>query len=160
MIAEALECLGGNGYVETYPMARLLRESPLNGIWEGSGTVTALDAVRALQRSPVSGEALLEEVGRAAGMTPSFDNAVTALKARMQAADPASARALCSLAARTLAASLLLRHAPAPVAALYCETRLVGHGDRVFGELPSGTPGPGALAALVADVTPDPARTA
>ena len=52
MIAEALECLGGNGYVETYPMARLLRESPLNGIWEGSGTVTALDSLRALHRSP------------------------------------------------------------------------------------------------------------
>ena len=62
VIAEALECLGGNGFVETFPMARLLRESPLNGIWEGSGTVTALDALRALDRSPASGEALLAEL--------------------------------------------------------------------------------------------------
>src|SRR5664280_539730 len=75
MIAEALECLGGNGYVESFPMARLLRESPLNGIWEGSGTVSALDAVRALDRSPACADALLTELGGAGGAHPAFDGA-------------------------------------------------------------------------------------
>jgi putative acyl-CoA dehydrogenase len=78
VLAEALECLGGNGYVETFPMARLLREAPLNGIWEGSGTVTALDAVRALGRSPECAQALLAELAGAAGGHPAFDSAVPA----------------------------------------------------------------------------------
>jgi putative acyl-CoA dehydrogenase len=151
MIAEALECLGGNGYVETYPMARLLRESPLNGIWEGSGSVTALDALRALQRSPGCGDALLDELAVAAGMVPAFDRTVDTLKDLLrQTADPATARRVSSLAARLLAASLLIRQAPGMVAELYCDTRLNGLGDRVFGELPTGYP----LGDLVASVTP------
>ena len=136
-IAEALECLGGNGYVEESMMPRLLRESPLNGLWEGSGNVTALDALRAL-RSPAAGEALLAEVSRAAGADPDLDRALTALKSLLGSADPLSARRLASLSARLLGASLLIRWAPAPVAALYCRTRLGQHGDRAFGELPSG----------------------
>ena len=126
VIAEALECLGGNGYVETYPMARLLRESPLNGIWEGSGTVTALDAVRALARSPAAVDALLDELATAAGVSSAFDAGAAALKDRLfGGADPAAARRIVSsLAARLLAASLLIRQAPAEVADLYCATRL------------------------------------
>ena len=93
MIAEALECLGGNGYVETFPMARLLRESPLNGIWEGSGTVTALDAVRAPAASPGSGDALLEEVGRRrrddAGLRPGGRPLKRALLVSVDPAQPA-----------------------------------------------------------------------
>jgi putative acyl-CoA dehydrogenase len=152
MIAEALECLGGNGYVETVPMARLLRESPLNGIWEGSGTVTALDAVRALQRTPGSGDALLDEVRKAGGVSAAFDEALSTLEHALSAGvDPARARTISSLAARLLAASLLIRQAPAEVADLYCATRLAGHGDRVFGELPAaGYP----LRAIVEAVTP------
>jgi len=138
MIAEALECLGGNGYVETFPMARLLRESPLNGIWEGSGTVTALDAVRALQRSPESGDALLDEVRRARGVSVPFDAALSTLERRLyRELDPAEARSLGSLSARLMAASLLIRQAPAEIADLYCATRLGSHGERVLGELPS-----------------------
>lgn len=141
VVAEALECFGGNGYLETFPMARLLRESPLNGIWEGSGTVTALDAVRALTRSPDSADALLADLDRAAGGHPAFDTHRAALAGLLRTdPDPATARHLCSLIARTLAAGLLIRHAPAAVADLYCATRLAGIGERVFGELPAGSP--------------------
>ena len=153
VLAEALECLGGNGYVETFPMARLLREAPLNSIWEGSGTVTALDAVRALGRSPECAQALLAELAGAAGGHPAFDSAVRELTGLLrQPPDPATARRLCSLTARTLAAGLLLRHAPAPVAELYCATRLGWSGDRVFGEVPPGT----ATAGIVESITPSP----
>ncbi|ACV80713.1 acyl-CoA dehydrogenase family protein [Nakamurella multipartita] len=153
VLAEALECLGGNGYVETFPTARLLREAPLNGIWEGSGTVTALDAVRALGRSPECAQALLAELAGAAGGHPAFDSAVRELTGLLrQPPDPATARRLCSLTARTLAAGLLLRHAPAPVAELYCATRLGWSGDRVFGEVPPGT----ATAGIVESITPSP----
>ena len=122
-------------------MARLLRESPLNGIWEGSGTVTALDAVRALQRNPETADALLADLARAAGGHPDFDTGVTRLTALLHhEPDPAAARRLCSLTARTFAASLLIRQATTEVADLYCATRLGGAGDRVFGELPAGHP--------------------
>ena len=151
MIAEALECLGGNGYVESFPMARLLRESPLNGIWEGSGTVSALDAVRALDRSPACADALLAELGSAGGAHPAFDGAVTRVKSLLSAdPDPASARTVASLIARLFAAGLLLQHAPAEVAAVYCATRLGDGGDRVFGDLPPGF----RLADIVAAATP------
>ncbi len=150
MIAEALECLGGNGYVETYPLARLLRESPLNGIWEGSGTVTALDAVRALERSPACADALLTELAPATGVSASYDRSVRRLEQLLRARGGGSARTLSSLAARTLAASQLIRHAPAHVADLYCATRLDNAGDRVFGELPAGFP----VRDIVAAVTP------
>jgi putative acyl-CoA dehydrogenase len=155
MIAEALECLGGNGYVETYPMARLLRESPLNGIWEGSGTVTALDALRALGKSPASGDAFLAELGTATGNFADYDRAVGALTAVLRAdIEQADARRVASLAARTLAASLLIRQAPTDVAELYCRTRLAGHGDRVFGELPAASAS--SLRGIVGEVTPHP----
>ena len=151
VIAEALECLGGNGYVETYPMARLLRESPLNGIWEGSGTVTALDALRAVERSPASGDALLDDLAGTRGVSEPYDRAVDSLEDLLhQRPDQSAARRLSSLAARTLAASLLIRQAPAGIAELYCSTRLGGGGDRVFGDVPGGYP----LRDLVDAVTP------
>ena len=78
--AEALECLGGNGYVEESGMPRLFRESPLNGIWEGSGNVICLDVLRALARQPASLEAFLDEVGAAAGAEPRLDAAAAALR--------------------------------------------------------------------------------
>ncbi len=149
VLAEALECFGGNGYLETFPMARLLRESPLNGIWEGSGTVTALDAVRAWQRNPDSADALLADLATAAGGHPAFDAGRAALTALLhRPPDPAAARRLCSLTARTVAAGLLIRQAPAEVADLYCATRLGGTGERVFGELPAGSPTHGIVDAV------------
>ncbi|MET0862995.1 MAG: acyl-CoA dehydrogenase family protein [Nakamurella sp.] len=154
VIAEALECLGGNGYVETFPLARLLRESPLNGIWEGSGTVTALDALRAVQRSPASGEALLAELGAATGIIASFDRGVRELADLLHhPLEPVAARAFSSLAGRLFAAALLIRQAPHVVADLYCQTRLAAPGDRVFGELPAASDAD--LRRLVVSITPE-----
>ncbi len=157
-IAEALECFGGNGFVETYPAARLLRESPLNSIWEGSGTVTALDALRAVGREPGSVDAFLAEVSVGGSGSREFESAVARLT-RMLRGDPgpADARPLATLAARVFAAALLIRHAPQPVADLYCRTRLsLSGGDRVFGELPASPD----VRALVHAITPRPAETA
>jgi putative acyl-CoA dehydrogenase len=149
-IAEAAECLGGNGYVEESVMPRLQREAPLNAIWEGSGTVTALDAVRAIDRSPQAVTALRDELALAAGADPRYDAGLHHLDAALAAPEPSHARGLASLAAKLLAGSLLIRHAPAAVADLYCATRLGADGDRVFGDLPGGF----AVRDIVTAVTP------
>jgi putative acyl-CoA dehydrogenase len=149
-IAEALECLGGNGYVEESVLPRLFRESPLNGIWEGSGNVTALDAVRARDRNGNAAPALIHELSKASGGNRIFDSTLPALKDLMNTADERSARALCSLAARMFGASLLIRGAPSDVADLYCATRLGATGSRTFGELPAGWD----VSTIVAAVTP------
>jgi putative acyl-CoA dehydrogenase len=140
--AEALECLGGNGYVEDSGMPRLYREAPLNSIWEGSGNVTALDVIRALTRTPGSADCLLAEVGRAAGADPRLDAAAARLGGELAAAAKAGpaaaggARRLAGLIAQVLAAALLTRHAPAEVAGAYCASRL--------GDEAGGPGGPGA----------------
>jgi putative acyl-CoA dehydrogenase len=150
VVAEALECLGGNGYVEDSVMPRLLRESPLNSIWEGSGTVTALDAVRALARTPASWEAVRAEVGAAAASHPEVGAAISRIDALAADPDPRQARTIAALVARVLAAAELTRLAPEPVADLYCATRLGAGGDRVLGDIPDGYP----IRAIVAEVTP------
>jgi putative acyl-CoA dehydrogenase len=139
--AEALQCFGGAGYIEEAPMARLFRESPLNGIWEGSGNVICLDVLRAVARDPDSVEAFLAEVGEAAGADARLDRAVADLHAEL--ADPQDleprARRIVERAALVLQGSLLVRHAPAPVADAFCATRLGGDGGRAFGTLPPDT---------------------
>ncbi len=120
--AEALECLGGNGYVEDSGMPRLLRDAPLNSIWEGSGNVTALDVLRALARTPDAADALLAEIDLAAGSDPRLDAAAASLRGLLKdavAAGPpaqAQARRLAGQIAITLQGALLTRFAPAPVA--------------------------------------------
>ena len=89
--AEALECFGGNGYVEESGMPRLYREAPLQSIWEGSGNVSALDALRALARQPESADAFFAEVDQAAGADRRLDAAITRLRAELR--DPAQAAA-------------------------------------------------------------------
>jgi putative acyl-CoA dehydrogenase len=144
--AEALECLGGNGYVEESVMPRLLRDAPLNSIWEGSGNVTALDVLRALARTPDSADALLAEVELAAG-----DPLVAAAAARLRsdlkeaAADGQAAgghaRRLAGQIAITLQAALMARFAPAAVAAGYLRSRLeptTAGPAAPFGSLPDG----------------------
>ena len=135
---EALECLGGAGYVEEAPMARLFRESPLNGIWEGSGNVICLDVLRAAARDPESVQALLAELDLAAGADPRLDRSVSDLHAEL--ADPSDlevrARRIVERAALALQGSLLVRHAPPAVADAFCATRLAGDGGRAFGTLP------------------------
>ncbi|WP_421119084.1 acyl-CoA dehydrogenase family protein [Aquihabitans daechungensis] len=135
---EALECLGGAGYVEEAPMARLFRESPLNGIWEGSGNVICLDVLRAAARDPESVEALLGEISSAAGADPRLDRAVSDLHAELADTDDLEVRArrIVERAALALQGSLLVRHAPPAVADAFCATRLAGDGGRAFGTLP------------------------
>jgi putative acyl-CoA dehydrogenase len=140
--AEALECLGGNGYVEESGMPRLYREVPLNSIWEGSGNVTALDVLRALQRSPQSAEALLAELDLAAGGDRRLDEAVGLLRRALPAAGQHQARRLAGMIASLLQGALLVRHAPPAVADAFCSSRLgsrePGGAGYAFGTLPDG----------------------
>jgi putative acyl-CoA dehydrogenase len=139
--AEALECLGGNGYVEEWGMARLYREAPLNSIWEGSGNVQCLDALRAVRKSPESLAALFAEIWQARGGDHRLDIYVNELRAEIEGSDDLEVRArhLVERLALALQAALLVRHAPADVADAFCATRLAGEGGRAFGTLPAGT---------------------
>ncbi|MFJ9243986.1 acyl-CoA dehydrogenase family protein [Streptomyces sp. NPDC101776] len=134
--AEALECLGGNGYVEDSGMPRHYREAPLLSIWEGSGNVNALDVLRALTRDPGTAEALFAELALAQGADARLDTAVTRLKSRLAEATETGARRLVEQMALTLQASLLVRHAPSAVADAFCATRLAGDWGHAFGTLP------------------------
>ncbi|MFH9400457.1 DNA alkylation response protein [Streptomyces sp. NPDC017638] len=142
--AEALECLGGNGYVEDSGMPRHYREAPLLSIWEGSGNVNALDVLRALGREPDTVEALFAELALARGADARLDATVAALKARLAETDQVGARRLVERMALALQASLLVRHAPHPVADAFCASRLGGDWGHAFGTLPAGT-GLGAI---------------
>ncbi|MER8032148.1 DNA alkylation response protein [Streptomyces bauhiniae] len=137
--AEALECLGGNGYVEDSGMPRHYREAPLLSIWEGSGNVNALDVLRALGRSPESTESFFAELSLARGANTHLDATVTSLKRQLAEADQVSARRVVERMALALQASLLVRHAPPAVADAFCATRLGGDWGHSFGTLPSGT---------------------
>jgi putative acyl-CoA dehydrogenase len=138
---EAMECLGGNGYVEDSGMPRLYREAPLTSIWEGSGNVISLDVLRALSRSPRSLEVFLVEVSLARGADSRLDAHVERLKA--QFADPATlesrARRVVEGMALALQGSLLVRGAPAAVADAFCASRLGGDGGLEYGTLPAGS---------------------
>lgn len=134
---EALECLGGAGYVEESGMPRLFRESPLNSIWEGSGNVNALDLLRALAKSPQTLDAWLNEVGTVKGQDERVDAAITDVLNTL-ASDPADAerraRLLAERMALVLQGSVLMRYAPSAVADAFIATRLGPHGaPRTFG---------------------------
>ncbi|GHH36668.1 acyl-CoA dehydrogenase family protein [Streptomyces candidus] len=136
--AEALECLGGNGYVEESGMPRLLRESPLNSIWEGSGNVQALDVLRALQREPMALNAFLAEVGQARGADHRLDGAIKGLLTELADLDGIEGRArrLVERMALVLQGSLLVRWAPPEVSDAFCASRLGGDWGSAFGTLP------------------------
>jgi putative acyl-CoA dehydrogenase len=138
--AEALECLGGAGYVEESDLPRLFRQSPLNGVWEGSGNVICLDVLRAIARDPGVLDAYWDEVGLAGGIDRRLDDAVTALRAECADLDQLETRArrLVERLATAFQASLLVRHAPAAVADAFCASRLAGDAGRAFGTLPPG----------------------
>ena len=138
MVAECLEVLGGNGYVEESGMPRLLREAPLNGIWEGSGNVICLDVLRACAREEGTLAALLAEI-RLGGTPELFelaDHAESAL-ADLQTAEP-RARVIVERLAVGLQASLLQRFAPPAVSDAFTASRVRGEGGMAFGSLPSG----------------------
>lgn len=138
--AEALECLGGNGYVEESGMPRLLRESPLNSVWEGSGNIQALDALRALQREPQALNAFLTEVGHASGGDRRLDAAVKELLTELSDLEGIEGRArrVVERMALVLQGALLVRHAPTEVADAFCASRLGGEWGAAFGTLPTG----------------------
>lgn len=137
--AESLECLGGAGYVEESGLPRLFRQSPLNGVWEGSGNVICLDVLRAMVREPAAVDAFVAEIDVARGGDRRLDAAADRLRDRLpDLADVEfSARSLVEAMAVVFQGSLLVRHAPAAVADAYCASRLDG-APQVFGTLPSG----------------------
>jgi putative acyl-CoA dehydrogenase len=136
--AEALECLGGNGYVEESGMPRLYRESPLASIWEGSGNVQCLDVLRGMAKSPASLDAFFAEVGEAAGADARLDAATGELREELVDLDAIEARArrVVEWMALVLQGSLLVRFGDAAVADAFCASRLGGDAGRAFGTLP------------------------
>ncbi|MBN9427980.1 MAG: acyl-CoA dehydrogenase family protein, partial [Burkholderiales bacterium] len=140
---EAMEVLGGNGYTEEAPIARLYRELPVNSIWEGSGNIMCLDVLRALGRHPECREALAVELTAARGADRRYDAFVAQLIGELSSGslDEAQGRRITEALARAWQASLLLRGAPAAVADAFCAARLdaqAGCGHLTFGTLPAG----------------------
>lgn len=140
VVHEALECHGGNGFIEEGPMARLYREAPLNGIWEGSGNIIALDVLRAADKSPETVPAFLDEIALAKGGDRRLDRAIERLAAELNRPEEREGRArrIVERMATTLQASLLIRHSPPAMADAFCATRLDPDGGACFGSLPAG----------------------
>jgi len=141
--AEALECLGGNGYVEESDLPRLFRQSPLNGLWEGSGNVICLDVLRAVARDPEVLDAYWAEVDAAAGADPRLDDALAVLRKDLgdlgeTGALELQARRLVEQLAVVYQAALLVQHSPPALADAFCVARLGDAPGRVFGTLPAG----------------------
>jgi putative acyl-CoA dehydrogenase len=152
VIGEAMECLGGSGYVEESILPRLYREAPVNAIWEGSGNVICLDVLRAFGREPECVPAFVEELRAARGGDRRLDAFAGALADRLTRADAdeAGARRLVEAMALALEASLLVRSAPAEVADAFCASRLGPETGRGFGTLPPGL----ALVPILERATP------
>ena len=139
LVAEALECLGGNGFVEESFMPRLYRESPLNSIWEGSGNVICLDVLRAINNEPGSIEALLAEIDCSRGSDRRLDAFAQKVRDEWKslAADQRQARRLVERLTLALEASLVVRCSPPAVADAFCASRLTGDWGQAFGTLPA-----------------------
>jgi putative acyl-CoA dehydrogenase len=153
--AEALECLGGNGYVEDSGLPRLYREAPLNSLWEGAGNINSLDVLRVLARQPESLEVLLAEVAPARAAEPRLDRAAAAVERQLGAVpDPvglqAGARRLVERLGALLQGALLVRFGHPAVADAFCASRLAGDHGAALGTLPPGLD----LAAIVERATP------
>jgi putative acyl-CoA dehydrogenase len=156
LAAEAMECLGGNGYVEESILPRLYREMPVNSLWEGPGNVNCLDVLRAMAKKPDTVAAYFDELDTARGADARLDAATTALRRDLAAlarapqdAEP-QARRLVERMALALQGALLVRHAPAAVADAFCASRLGGDWGYVFGTLPPSAD----VATIVARATP------
>lgn len=149
-VCEALECLGGNGYVEESMMPRLYREAPLSSIWEGSGNVICLDVLRAIRKEPDSLNALMEELNMARGRNHHYDQHLQQLAESVRQPDEQQMRSLVEEMALLLQAGLLLRHSPDFVAEVFCKSRLEQrHGT--FGCLPAGVSGAAIVNRAMAD---------
>ncbi len=136
VLAEAMECLGGNGYVEELPLARLYREVPVNAIWEGSGNVMALDVLRVLQREPAAAEIVLEDIAEAcrgdAKLAAGWDR-VQAILQEPRLLDM-QARNLVEKLAVLAAAAILKEHAPAAVSEAFIATHVAGPTRQTYGQ--------------------------
>jgi putative acyl-CoA dehydrogenase len=141
VVAEALECMGGNGYVEESPMPRLYRDAPLNSIWEGSGNVQCLEMLRAIKKDAGTLEMILREIRAARGGNRHFDSFAARLEDELSDTNQLEARArrLAELLALALQGALLVQHAPHEVADAFCASRLAGDTRLAFGTLPSDT---------------------
>jgi putative acyl-CoA dehydrogenase len=140
-VNEALECLGGNGFVEESVLPRLYREAPLNSIWEGSGNVICLDILRAMSKEPEAVSSVLAEIRMARGSDRRFDAFSNSLENDSMSGPVTEleARRLAERLALALQASLLIRHSIPEVADAFCATRLSDEGGRAFGTLPLAT---------------------
>ena len=140
VVAEALECLGGNGYVEEAPLARLYRDVPLNSIWEGSGNVQCLDVLRAMRKEPDTVDVLFAELRQARGMESNYDAFVQRIEREFANADSIELRArrMVEDLGLALQAAILLQHGNAAVTEAFCASRLSGGQRLVLGTLPVG----------------------
>jgi putative acyl-CoA dehydrogenase len=141
MIYEAMECLGGNGYVEESILPRLYREAPVNAIWEGSGNVICLDVLRAAVREPESVSAFLAELRLARGADRRLDARIAEVESELTDLTDGEVRGRRLVGAMALAiqGALLVRHAPSFVADAFCAARFGDESGRVFGTLSPGT---------------------
>ncbi|GLQ53867.1 acyl-CoA dehydrogenase family protein [Devosia nitrariae] len=139
VVIEAMECLGGSGYVEESPLPWLYREAPLNAIWEGSGNIVCLDVMRTLDRAPQAMAALKAELDLAKGTNRDFDAAcAVTLDRYASGVSEGEARHFVEVLALLLQSSLLLRHGNPLAAEAFIRTRLSGDWGRTFGTLPQG----------------------
>ena len=139
-VVEAMEVLGGNGYVDEGPMGMLYKEIPLNSIWEGSGNVMCLDVLRALMKSSDALDVFLAEIESASGADKRLDQAINGLKAEFADISDIESRArrVVERMMLTLQGAILVRGAPAAVADAFCASRLAGDWGHAFGTLPKG----------------------
>jgi putative acyl-CoA dehydrogenase len=135
--AEALECLGGNGYVEESVLPRLYRQQPLQSIWEGSGNVICLDVLRAIRRTPETIDVFMTECREAAGAEPRLDTWLSALERQLRDPEEVEARRLVERLGLALQGSLLVRYGDPAVADAFCASRLNGDGGLAYGTLPA-----------------------
>jgi len=157
-VGEALECLGGNGYVEESIMPRLYREAPLYSIWEGSGNVMCLDVLRALTKEPASVEALLAEFQSTTGADQRLDGYVAGIRTMLatSSGDGYLARDLTERLALALQASLVMRHSSPAVADAFIASRLAGQHGQAFGTLSAGVDVKSVLEPFVSTPAPQP----
>jgi len=137
---EAMECLGGNGYVEEAPLARFYREAPVNSIWEGSGNVACLDVLRSMQKQPDSVAALLAEIRAGAAGDRKLSRFADAIEKQLAETDGIERRArrIAEMAALALQASLMAQHAAPAAADAFLSSRVQGDWGHAFGTLPKG----------------------
>jgi putative acyl-CoA dehydrogenase len=134
---EAIECIGGNGYIEEHPLPRYYREAPLNAIREGTSNMMVLDVQRVLTREPKAIEPLLDELRAAACAEPRLSRAAAGIEELITTPEVMGRRLVCAIAV-AMQAALLVRHAPPAVADAFCVSRLDGDWAPTFGTLPAG----------------------